>query len=258
MNIEDLIRNLLQEILPIFEKKVVVFLSGGSVNAELLLKTLSEFQFNQCDIVMTDRAKAIFTQESMSKLNGTLINSHEELEKALNRADFILIPILTRNTLSKIALGIADNFVTTGIARAIMMKKEMIVVRDSFDANNSINIINNLSNNDAYNNMLHDYEKKLETFGVKIIDLSEFKVEVQKRMNPPVSGISYIEEQPIKEHPTKNENNNKELTIHSTILTLSDFKRLKDQKIINIKQGTIITPLARDFIQTNDITINSL
>lgn len=252
MNIEELIRNLLKEMMPVFNRRAVIFLSGGSVNAEILLKLLTDFQFNHCDIVMTESARAIMNEASIANLNGHMVHTHQELEEAITACDLILIPILTRNTLSKVSLGIADNLVTTGIARAIMMKKEIIAVRDSYHPKNAINIVNELSKNDSYNEMLLTYERNLESFGLKIVDLSEFKVVVQNKLNGTIRESNKNENSVQQE--IKLENINEEV-INSSIISVADLKKYGNQKRIPIKTGAIITPLANDYIRTNEISL---
>ncbi len=239
-------------MMPVFNRRVVIFLSGGSVNAEILLKLMTDFQFNHCDIVMSESARAIINEAAISSLKGRLVHNHQELEEAITTADLILIPILTRNTLAKVSLGIADNLVTTGIARAIMMKKEIIAVRDSYDPNNAVNIVNELAKNQSYNDMLSTYERKLQSFGLKIVDLSEFKVVVQNKLNPTIVEPNKIASSVQKE--IKREHINEEV-INSSIISVADLKRYGNQKRIAVKTGAIITPLANDYIRTNGISL---
>lgn len=247
MNIEEIIRNLLIEMRPLLEKKVIIFLSGGSINTEILLKVLGEFKNVHYTFVISENGEKMLNMEAVSQLNGHIIHSVEELEEVLVSTELILIPVLTRNTLAKIALGIADNLVTTGIARAIMMNKETIAVRDSFSHLNQVNRLNGLADNDEYNGMLDEYEKRLQHFGIKFVDLAEFKTTVNTKLTckafESANELSHDEQQPA------------DIVTESSILTLAELRNAKQQGTIFLKKGTRITPLAKEFIDQKKVEI---
>ncbi|WP_019154185.1 flavoprotein [Robertmurraya massiliosenegalensis] len=254
MNIEELVRNLLQNLLPERSKKILIFLSGGSVNTEILLKVLAEFDQKNYELVLSDSGKKMIPNTLIEELNGETIQSFSELEKSLNEADFVLIPIMTRNTLSKVALGIADNLVTTGIARALMMGKEVLAVKDSFDSNHPINRVKELARNQAYNEMLKSYETCLEQFGVKFIPLEEFKSVLLNKINPSSERINAEKKLVLTQsnHQTSSED---KVKVDSSILTAGDIRKYEQHAVIQIKPSTIVTPLAKDFISDNQMKI---
>ncbi|MDP4128153.1 MAG: flavoprotein [Bacillota bacterium] len=167
MNIEELVKNMLQTIVPNLNKRILIFLTGGTVNAEILLNILADYDEHQYDIVISENGKESLSEAAVGGLKGKRLNSFSELKDALKKADFILIPVMTRNTLAKAALGIEDNLVTTGIARALMSNKEVFAVKDSFSSEHPINKAMDLAHNAAYNAMLKSYEYQLETFVLK-------------------------------------------------------------------------------------------
>ncbi|MCJ7690172.1 MAG: flavoprotein [Clostridiaceae bacterium] len=248
MNIEELLKSIISDVLLLLNKKVLIFVSGSLTNAESLLNTLSDFEFIDYHIVLSDSAKFIIKKELIEKFKGNIINTFNELDDTVKSSDFILIPILTRNTLSKVAIGIEDNLVTTGIARAIMLNKEIYAVRDSFDAKNPINISEGFSSNLSYNSMLSKYENTLEGFGVKFIDSSEFKGSLSQRVYSSINKEDVGRDQGPRQNQTITKFN-------STILTIKDIGRVLEDGIITIKENTIITPLAKDYIYNKNIGI---
>lgn len=251
MSIETLIKNLLLEILPRMNKKILIFLTGGTVHAEISLKVLADFEFTNYDLVISESGRKVLDQELVQKLQGRVLQSTEEVDDSLRSAGFVLVPVMTRNTLCKVAVGIADNLVTTGIARAIMMNKEIIVVRDSYAPDNPVNISNGLSQNPVYNSMLNNYEQSLEAAGVKFVDFPEFKGVVQEKIGSLFLPDQSQTEQPSGEaHPSR-----REVMLTGSILTLNDVKKIQPGNIVQIKEGTIITPLARDYIDMNNIIV---
>ena len=269
MNIEEIIKNIVKQILPLINKKILIFISGGKVNAESVIRILAEFELIDYSIVMSEAAVSVIDKESIEKLKGKIIDSVDKLNDAIRSSEFILAPILTRNTLSKVALGIEDNLVTTGIARAIMLSKEIIAVRDSYDPKNSINISEGLSSNSAYNSMFSSYEKILDDFGVKFIDSIEFRETIQyKFYNSSPKSFSKKEVISPQKHTESNKNENiisenkiikskkeEKIIFSSSILTVKDINHVLEDGVIVLKAGTIITPLAKDYIYNNKIRV---
>nr|WP_295970809.1 flavoprotein [uncultured Bacillus sp.] len=257
MELENLVKNMLKEMLPLLEKRVLIFLCGGSVNADILLKSLADLKYKHFDLVISESGKSMLNEEAVQKLNGRIIETVFALEEAVSNSHLVLIPVMTRNTLAKTALGIADNLVTTGIARAIMMNKEVLAVKDCFDANHPINIANDLSHNSSYNSMLENYENQLQKFGVKFIDLSEFKRVVQKKITF-LSSEFNTSNSGNKRSSSKEIAKQNEVHLTSSILTLTDLRGYSENAVIKIKPNTIVTPLAKDFMASHHMRLQSL
>lgn len=257
MDIEDLLRPIIAEIVNKMNKRILLFISGGAVNLKDIFQTLSSMQMLQYDIVMTEASKKVIPEEYIANLNGRLIDCKVELTKAVREDDIIIVPIMTRNTLAKCAAGIEDNLVTTGIAEAIMMNKEVIAVKDSFDPQNQVNISLGFNKNTAYNKLILGYEDKLTSFGVKFINASDIK----RTINARFSIMSNANENLNHESVIKNTVVNKEETSNikklSGILTIEDIMlAANNSKEIWVKEGSLLTPLAKDYIYNNEINVN--
>ncbi|ABK62105.1 flavoprotein [Clostridium novyi] len=264
MNIEEMIQAIVTQMMPLFNKKVVLFVSGGNVNVEKIIKILSKFNLANYSIVFSENAKEILENKFVEKLKANIINDTEKVMEDLIDCDIVLIPVMTRNTLSKVALGISDNILTTGISRAIMLKKEIIALRDSFCSENPINIAKGFSKNKNYNLMISNYEKTLESFGVKFVDSEEFKDSLQYKFNNFLSEDkqdlkinSELSNMSIKEINKTQEQDLKGIKIFKeSILTVKDISKFLVGKELNLTKDSIITPLAKDFIYNNKIKIN--
>ncbi|WP_411682884.1 flavoprotein [Clostridium thailandense] len=268
MNIEEIVKSIVREILPLINKKILIFISGGKVNSESLISTLTEFELIDYKIVMSEAAASVIDKRLIEKLKGKIIDSQDKLNEAIRDAEFVLIPILTRNTLSKVALGMEDNLITIGIARAIMISKEIIAVRDSYDPNNSINISEGFSSNLAYNSMLLNYERILDSFGIKIIDSSEFRETVRNKFyNSSLQPFSKKKINSSGKYTESGRNENairqnklikskkEEIIFNSSILTVKDISHILENGVIRLNEGTIITPLAKDYIYNNKLKV---
>lgn len=327
MDIQDLLRPIVTQIVNMLNKRALLFISGGEVNLKEIFESLSSMGIIKYDIVMTENAKSVISESYISSLKGKIIESKEEITNAIKADDLVIIPVMTRNTLSKCAVGIQDNLVTTGIAEALMMDKEIIAVTDSFDPENPTNVSLGLNKNKAYNKFILNYKDTLSSLGINFVEGNNLKkaIEekcvlinhravhgekksesmdkenmedlisaiVEKQLNSrlgnqkPVSNtvqekidntvntvqekvnnvqtISSVEEK--KETPTFCEIpkvsssvdapkaiENKRML--SGIITMKDIMQYAHGcKEINIKEGALITPLAKDYIKNNDIVV---
>ncbi|AKN32046.1 flavoprotein [Clostridium carboxidivorans P7] len=267
MEIEQLIKPIVTQILNMMNKKVLLFISGGAVNVKDIFNTLSSYGIVHYDIVRTDGSNKSIPEECIKGLNGNLINCKNDMVKAIKEADAILVPVMTRNTLSKCALGISDNLVTLGIAESLMMNKEVIAVKDSFDPSNNVNISLGYSKNPVYNNFISDYEKRLVSFGVKFINSEQLDEALQQKLKFDIN-INKFEQsveqvknnnceekaQEAKIDTCKTEKEN--IKVLSGVLTMQDIIiALNGSKELHVKQGALITSLAQDYIYNKGIEV---
>ncbi len=266
MEMEQLLKPIVTQILNMMNKRVLLFISGGAVNIKDIFNTLSSYKIVHYDIVCTDSSNKVISGEYIKNLNGNLIDCKSNMVKAIKEADVILVPVMTRNTLSKCALGISDNLVTLGIAESLMMNKEIITVKDSFDPSNSVNISLGYSKNPFYNNFISDYEKRLTSFGIKFINSQELdeilqqKLNLNLRLNKCDNENYEVKPNELKKEEKKELNFNvevkKDRKILSGVLTLEDIMGAADKdKEIHVKQGALITSLAKDYIYNNNIEV---
>lgn len=257
MNIEDLLRPIIAEIVNMMNKRILLFISGGAVNLKGIFETLASMKMLQYDIVMTETSKKVIPEEYIANLNGRLIDCKVELTKAVREDDIILVPIMTRNTLAKCAAGIEDNLVTTGIAEAIMMNKEVIAVKDSFDPQNQVNISLGFNKNAAYNKLILGYEDKLTSFGVKFINAADIRGTINARFNIISNANKDLNQESAIEDTVINKEEACSIKRLSGILTIEDIMlALNNSKEIWVKEGSLLTPLAKDYIYNNGINVN--
>ncbi|MTK12883.1 MAG: flavoprotein [Clostridiaceae bacterium] len=247
MDIEDLLRPIIAQIINMMNKRVLLFVSGGAVNLKKIFEALDSIKMLQYDIVITDAAKKMIPEEYIKNLNARVIECKNELTKAVIEDDLVVVPMMSRNTLAKCATGIQDNLVTTGIAEALMMKKEVIAIRDSFNPVEPKNISLGFSKNPAYNKFILGYEDILTSFGVRFIDGCDIKSVINEKF----SFINNVTENVYEE---KMDWTSKKVL--SGILTIEDIiKALNNSKEVFIKEGSLITPLAKDYIDSNKVNV---
>lgn len=271
MDIEDLLKTIVTQLVAMMNKRVLLFISGGAVNLKEIFDSLNSMKMLKYDIVITEDAKKVIPEQYISNLNHKIIDCKVEMTKVIREDDFILVPVMTRNTLAKCAAGIQDNLVTVGIAEALMMNKEVIAVKDSFDPQNDKNISLGFSKNPAYNKLILGYEDNLTNFGMKFINACNLKGAINNKFG---IGSNVIENISIGQSTVKQENSVKETIeeirnstdaannglenkkILSGVLTTEDLMTAASiSKEIYIKQGALITPMAKDYIYNNKLNV---
>jgi len=255
LDIEELIKAITIQVLGLVNKKVLIFISGGVVNIKEEFETLKEFNNFKYSAILSDSAKDIVPMNYIENLNADIIDDKKAMSKKINEVDFILIPVMTRNILVKTALGIRDTLITTGISEAIMKNKKIIVVKDSFDPGNPVNISLGYSQNTAYNQMLMNHMKTLEGFGVSFINAYDLKNAIDsltsiRQQSIPVQIANTSIKSVIAQEVTQ-------ATLKG-IITKTDLLSLRNSKSIKIEKGTVITSLAKDYIDSENIKIDYL
>ncbi|WP_294185347.1 flavoprotein [uncultured Clostridium sp.] len=258
MDIENLVRTIAERIIGMLDKRVLVFISGGAVNLKDIFETLASMDILKYDIVMTKSAEKVIPGKYVDGLNGRLIDCKEEMTGAVRSDDLVLVPVMTRNTLSKCALGIEDNLVTTGIAESLMMNKKVIAVSDSFDPENPRNMSLGLSKNKAYNRLISDYRDNLCSLGVDFIRGDELKGTLENEfilLNGRGGGPPTESRKEDGVPPAAGSDLAGTGRILSHVVTAEDILANMDSREIYIKRDSLVTPLAKDYMDNNNITV---
>lgn len=203
-----------------FEKKrCLVIVNGGTKNLDQVLLQLKEISSDyDLKIVFSQAGKEFVGEEKFSEYEIKDL-SMNECSLFLKEIDIVLLPLLTKNTCAKVAVGIMDNTTTYIISKAISMGKEVVALNDSCIAKGST----------AYGNQINSNIKKLKSYGItflKSIELSNYILKERKNI------INSFREKKI--------------------ITLEDMYNIKNSKII-LSKNTIITTLAREKAKDNEV-----
>ena len=143
----------------------------------------------------------------------------ETCEPLLKKNDIIILPLLTKNSCAKIAVGIRDNAVTYLISKALLAQKEIVAVYDSCIADNKT----------AYGNQINFNIEKLKSYGIIFVKSSELSDYILNRRNLEINSLK-----------------------EKKIITAEDIYDMKNKKII-VSKSTIVTTLAREKAENNGI-----
>jgi hypothetical protein len=190
------------------------------------------------DIIMSQSAVNVIGQDKIKSVSGIgeLIcepaPSFSSL-KAVHKSDAIIVPILTRNSAAKVALGIPDTLVTNIIMQALISGKPVIAGRNSADPDlNDCPCIATPNTPQPLILLAKNYLKILESYGVKLVDVSE-----------------------IADLVIGGSDKDKGKIANQKLITQETIAKLPQGAKINVAKGSIITPLAKDMAKERNIEI---
>ncbi len=237
---------------------IAVCLAGSPLEGAKYPEILSDFKSNyQCRIslLVSAQGKNLSGFNQFTDILGNpQIYSQEDfpLEKNLIESfDLILVPVMTQNTIAKLALGIQDVILPSVLWQSLWLNKEVYV-----DYSKVVNYKGYEQGNAAQISMMEGYRTTLGEFGVK--ELSPEKL-------PEILAES------VKTHNNQKPNENSLSRFYSSSEATSDNKQVitegdiekwhqnqhqnQSQNIIKLPKNAIITPLARDKVRELNLNL---
>lgn len=201
-------------------KKGLVIVNGGTANLEQIIIELERIKKEyDIEIVFSEAGIKVVGEDRFKDFDVKKDVTMENCNSLINDSEIILLPLLTKNTCAKVAVGIRDNISTYIISKALLAGKKIVAVYDS--------CIVNVDN--EYGKQLNLNIKKLQSYGINFVEsknLADYVLKEQK--------------QEILELKNKK------------IITADDIFGIRDKKVI-VSKDTIITILAKERAQDNNI-----
>ena len=234
MNFDMMVDYIVKEVLKKIESQETIYrveknrglvvINGGTGNLGQIMLELEKIkQKYELDIVFSKAGEEIVTKEKSQNFNVINDFGMKTCESLLKKNEIILLPLLTKNSCAKIAVGIRDNAVTYLISKALLAQKEIVAVYDSCIADNET----------AYADQINFNIEKLKSYGIKFVRSSELSDYILNRRN---LEVNFLKEKKI--------------------ITAEDIYDMNNKKII-VSKGTIITTLAREKAENNGIIFES-
>ena len=211
-------QNITEEFSP--KEKILVVITGSTNNLEQIVLELRKISKNyDLSLVFSEAAKNIIDENVFSEFHIIKDFSIKNYDEILSKNDIILLPLLTKNTVAKLVVGIRDNAVTNLVSKALLLEKRVIAAYDSCIVNNEV----------PYAKLINSNVEKLKDYGLIFVQAKEL--------------ADYML-------------NKKDLEINSlrekNVITAKDLKDLYDKKII-ISKNTVVTTLAKERAKENKI-----
>ena len=211
-------QNITEEFSP--KEKILVAITGSTNNLEQIVLELRKISKNyDLSLVFSEAASNIIDENMFSEFHIIKDFSIKNYDEILSKNDIILLPLLTKNTVAKLVVGIRDNAVTNLVSKALLLEKRVIAAYDSCIVNNEV----------PYAKLINSNVEKLKDYGLIFVQAKEL--------------ADYML-------------NKKDLEINSlrekNVITAKDLKDLNDKKII-ISKNTVVTTLAKERAKENKI-----
>ena len=211
-------QNIIEEFSP--KEKILVAITGSTNNLEQIVLELRKISKNyDLSLVFSEAASNIIDENMFSEFHIIRDFSIKNYDEILSKHNIILLPLLTKNTVAKLVVGIRDNAVTNLVSKALLLEKRVIAAYDSCIVNNEV----------PYAKLINSNVEKLKDYGLIFVQAKEL--------------ADYML-------------NKKDLEINSlrekNVITAKDLKDLYDKKII-ISKNTVVTTLAKERAKENQI-----
>lgn len=243
MDKEEVIRNILKSLLPMMDKKALILLTGGTADYQEYQKMVDELLLTEARIAVTPAFQSLVSDEIRERLSSRYIMNGETLYREINEIDIIIIPVLTRNTLAKGAMGIQDNLVSMAIAAGFMKKIPILAVTENCSPSSGHTREKGMNLNEPYNRMMIEYEERWKEFGAILIGREEFSSRLKKMLYPEI---------PIYSESHSPEQSSSEVF---QVLTMKDVQGLRPGQRIRVSSRSVITPSAREALNEKNIIV---
>ena len=259
----DVLEKVISCIMPLLNRKTTIFFTGGKADAAGLLKIIDGLLTARPGIVASDNFMKMAPPAFKDSIQDRLLTDYADMQKHIASSDLAVVPILTRNTISKAAVGIQDNLVTCGLAAVLMRNIPVIAVRENFDPTGNHFRELGLDKNPAYNDMLKGHERKLASFGVKFVDTSEFSGALGAALYgeifsavPSVALNSNADGSSQKTASKKSADSSVvSVTLSDSFITCEDLMKIQPGARISIASGAVLTPLAKEYLERKEIEL---
>ena len=109
-------QNIIEEFSP--KEKILVAITGSTNNLEQIVLELRKISKNyDLSLVFSEAAKSIIDENMFSEFHIIKDFSIKNYDEILSKNNIILLPLLTKNTVAKLVVGIRDNAVTNLVSR---------------------------------------------------------------------------------------------------------------------------------------------
>lgn len=244
----ELVRQIMQSLLPVLNKKTLILFTGGAADGEALLKVVDQVLATEAKIAFSTAFQRIANDEFLQKIQARTLFHDEAMRAFLTNADLVVVPVLTRNTMIKASLGIQDSLVTNGIAMALMRCIPIVGVRENYHPDSEHTRSKGYAANSRYNKMLLQYEQNLIELGAILVDSAEFSDTMKRTLYPGVFGDSLLSKAESCQTGDVYFGN-------GTVITCRELQHLPKGTGITISGRVVITPLAQEYITKQHMTL---
>lgn len=252
MDIDKLVRIVVEEVMNQLKqkngekklkgKKLIAVFTGGRIGIDEAFKEIKNIVDSGAEVklALSEKALQIFGEENyMNNLPGVSLITQESILEEIRSANLILFPVLTQNTLVKMALGICDTLPLQIAAWGIMMGKKILAAKNSADPKSFQKVELGMGKAPKpYCEMIYGYIDTLEKYGIIFCDSNDLSKKTHQLINGRIKTADF----------------------QGRVLTQKNIQEYKGSgvKQVFVKGNSIITPLALEFAEKNKIVISRI
>ena len=235
-------------------KHALAIFTGGTIGLEESLIELQKIQalHIEVSVVLSMAAEKIIGIDLIKKQLGSNINlvtTHSPYPgKLLRDSDFVIVPVLTQNTVAKLAYTLSDTLPSTLIMQGLMMGKPILAAMNAADPQDGWRIQKNMGRaTPALAESLRQNLKKVESYGIELVHVDQLAIGSQKILDR-IGKKAFCSPQGESHDMGRGK---------KSILDAETIKAAASNglKSITTTNNTIITPLARDVAREYSIEI---
>lgn len=199
-------------------------------------------------VIGADRVK-----DSLGPLCPILTAADPYPGKILRAAHLMIVPVLTQNTMTKLALTLSDTLPSTLIMQALMMGKPVIAARNGADPQDNWRAKADMGQPaPGLMRVLQNNMRQVEAFGVQLADVRDLAAEARKVYK---AYDKHAAQAAGGDSPGRREAASQ--GGGKTIISAETIKAaaLEGCRSYQVGRGTILTPLARDIAREYGVEI---
>ncbi len=246
---EEKIRRIVMEVLRTMYKepqpkgRILALCCAGILGAHGAAEQLRIIENEGYEIttVFTKNAEELFgaDSKSMPQMPGRVIPGDRVVSlQLLAEIDVVAIPVLTFNTMTKVAAGISDNPVTDLIRTALMQGKAILAAKEGCDPDNRLFAAAGL----AYRQRIRQNLDLVKGYGLCLIPARELAQRIRL----------CFQQEDGRDFAGTDFSGSQEYT--APLLDASAARRC-ERSILVVKPGVTVTPLAREVLQQRGIRL---
>lgn len=202
------------------KKRGLLIINGGTNNLEQVLLELEKIgKIYDIEVVFSEAGREIIGEERFKNFHIRRDITMSQCNELIQDKDIILLPLLTKSTCAKVAIGIRDNLPTYIVSKAILSGKKVVAVYDSC----RVEVEN------EYGKQLNLNIKKLQSYGIVFLESKELSNYVLNEQDKEVDSLK-----------------------NKKVVTATDIVNLNNKKVL-LSNETIITTLAKEKAKENGI-----
>lgn len=218
-------------------KNALVVFNGSNIDLDQRINYIKELKKDgmKISLAFSFMAEQILDMEKIIRVLDPINVYREEdvfkLKDITKNYALIIGPNITMNTLSKVALGMVDSFISTMVWTFLYQGKKTYL-----DFNSVRNYLGEETKNMAISNMAENYIKQILQMGAIEISQKDYSKE----------GIT---------ENVKTANSMVENKQEKKVITENDIRNLRNNENLILPIGSIVTPLAKDKAREMNIKI---